>query len=138
MFSITESEVSVDLLDSQVSQVWMSEEVFATVREVKERIWIVWVLSLVRLLPGNADAPWRYKVGWRIRDWLRAPNDVEIQQPVMSHTETDRSAFEEFLDTAAITFQIIPFLRFTCVLTPVDGIKSATFWAGGLIRTSCE
>ena len=29
--SITESEVSVDLLDSQVSQVWMSEEVFATV-----------------------------------------------------------------------------------------------------------
>ena len=78
-------------------------------REVEERIWIVRVLSQVRLLPRNTNSTRRYKVSWRIRDWLRAPNDVEIQQPVMSHTETDRSAFEEFLDTAAIAFQIIPF-----------------------------
>ena len=116
----------------------MSEEILPAVGKVKERVWVGRVLIYMRLLPGNADAPWRYKVRWRIRDWLRAPNDVEIQQPVMSHTETDRSAFEEFLDTAAITFQIIPLFRFTCVLTPVDGIKSATFWASGLIRTFCE
>ena len=44
MVSITESKVAVDLLDSQVPQIWMSEEVFATVREVEERIWIGWVL----------------------------------------------------------------------------------------------
>ena len=56
----------------------MSEEVLAAAREVKERIWIVWVLGQVRLLSRYADAPWRYEVTWRIRDWFSAPNHVKI------------------------------------------------------------
>ena len=97
----------------------MSEEVFATVRQVEERIWIVWVLSLVRLLPGNADAPWRYKVRWCEGNWLRTPHNVKIKQPVMSHAEPDGSAFQKFLDAAAIALQIIPLFRFTCVFTSI-------------------
>ena len=62
VFSITESEVSVDLLNSQVPQIWMSEEVFATVRQVEERIWIVWILVLVRLLPRNTNASSWYEI----------------------------------------------------------------------------
>ena len=56
----------------------MSEEVLAAVREVEERIWIVWVLGQVRLLSRYADAPKRYEVTWRIRDWFSAPNHVKI------------------------------------------------------------
>ena len=56
----------------------MSEEALAAVREVKERIWIVWVLSQVRLFSRNADARWLYNVTWRIRDWFSAPNHVKI------------------------------------------------------------
>ena len=67
-----------DYLDSQVSEIWMSEEVLAAGPEVKERVRIVWVLSQVRLLSRYADAPWRYEVTWRIRDWFSAPNHVEI------------------------------------------------------------
>ena len=97
----------------------MSEEVLAAVREVKERIWIVWVLGQVRLRSRNADAPWRYKVSRREGNWLRAPNDVEIKQPVMSHAGPDGSAFEKFLDTAAIALQIIPLLWFSSVLARI-------------------
>ena len=91
----------------------MSEEVLAAVREVKERIWIVRVLSQVRLLPRNADAPRRYKVRWCEGNWLRTPHNVKIKQPVMSHAEPDGSAFQKFLDAAAIALQIIPLFRFT-------------------------
>ena len=82
----------------------MSEEILPAMREVKERIWIVWVLSLVRLLPGNADAPWRYKVRWCVGNRLRTPHNVKIKQPVMSHAEPDGSAFQKFLDATAIAF----------------------------------
>ena len=76
----------------------MSEEVLAAVREVKERIWIVWVLSQVRLIPRNTNAPWCYEVCWREGNWLRAPNHVEIQKAIVRHTEPDGSALEEFLN----------------------------------------
>ena len=116
----------------------MSEEILPAVGKVKERVWVGWVLIYMRLLSRNANSTGRYEVSWRIRDWFSAPNHVKIKQPVMSHAEPDGSALQELFDATAISFQIIPLFGFTCVLTPVDGIKSATFWAGGLIRTSCE
>ena len=79
-------------------QIWMSEEVFATMRKVEERVWIVWMLVLVRLFPRNTNASRWYKIRWREGDWLRAPNHVEIQKAIVRHTEPDGSALKEFLN----------------------------------------
>ena len=108
----------------------MSEEVLAAVREVEERIWISWVLIHMRLLSRNTDAPRCYKICWREGNWLCTSNNVEIKQPVMGHTESDRSAFEEFLDTAAITLQIVPLFRFASVFTRI--LPSCV---GSIVRT---
>ena len=50
---------------------------------------------------------------------LRTPHDVEVEEPIVRHAETDRPALEEFFDAAAITLQIVPLFRFASVLTRI-------------------
>ena len=76
----------------------MAEEVFLRVVHVTAWVWIVWILFLVRLFPRNANASRWYKIRWREGDWLRAPNNVEIQKAIVRHTEPDGSALKEFLN----------------------------------------
>ena len=77
------------------------------------------MLLLVRWITRCADTFRRYEVGWGVLHWLRAPDDVTVQEPIVRHAETDRSAFEEFFHAAAITFQEVPLLRLASVLASV-------------------
>ena len=50
---------------------------------------------------------------------LRAPHDVEVEEPIMRHAQTHRPALEEFFDPAAITFEEVPLLRLAGVLASI-------------------
>ena len=110
---------TVKLLDAKMPQAFVTEHVFPNMGEVVQLVRVVWLLAPVRRISIRPGTRWRNELCRRVLNGLRAPHDVEVEEPIVCHAQTHRPAFKEFFNAAAITFKKVPLLGLASVFTGV-------------------
>jgi hypothetical protein len=112
-------EISVELLDAQVPEVFISEEVLLGERQVV--LWI-WVVRHSRDVPRVAQIPILFltdEARRRVLTRLGASDHMEIQQTIEAHAYSDCPAFQPILQTVLFRLHEVPFLWFAGVFRRV-------------------
>ena len=121
-------KVAVQLFDSQMPQAIIPEKIFLLHITQKElRVGIHWVLvDMLGRAPSVTAVVTGHEGRWSEDYRPRVPHHMEIEQPVVAHTEANCARLEKILDAVALCLQEIIFLAFACVLAAILACLSCT------------
>ena len=103
-------KVAIDLFNSKVTQLLVSEKVLPDGRHVVHLVGVLWVFLLVRRVPRSLRPCERHEAGRSVRYWLSRPNHVTVEEAIVCHAQPHGTTLEKFLHARCVSFEIVPLL----------------------------
>ena len=125
-------KLSIDLFNSKVTQLLVSEKVLPDGRHVIHLVGVLWVFLLVRGVPRSLRPCERHEAGRSVRNWLGRPNHMTVEEAIVYHALPRGTTFGKLLHAGCVSFQIVPLLWLPRIRASIlaRGI-SAIVWAEG-------